>query len=187
VVKVPDAKPDQLGFNVTVTPTRPEVIDPKTGPVSAFPEANDPRVYLGAWAGDLGLNSGVPQNVYQLDTSNLEQLGRKDLGVGETWKLPGGRGSITFDRLAEFANMQVAADPGRWVALWAVVAGLIGISLSLFVHRRRVWVRVGSDSDGRTLVEVAGLAQTEWSGLAAEVDAVVQRLSDGQQAQEESV
>jgi cytochrome c biogenesis protein len=117
----------------------------------------------------------------------LEQLGRKDLGVGQTWKLPGGRGSITFDRLAEFANMQVAADPGRWIALWAVVAGLIGISLSLFVHRRRVWVRVSSDHDGRTLVEVAGLAQTEWSGLAPEVDAVVQKLSDHQHAQEESV
>ncbi|MFL6287809.1 MAG: cytochrome c biogenesis protein ResB [Actinomycetes bacterium] len=187
VVKVPDAKPDQLGFNVTVTPTPPDRVDPTTGPVSAFPEANDPRVYLGAWSGDLGLNSGVPQNVYQLDTSNLEQLGRKDLGVGETWKLPGGRGSITFDRLAEFANMQVAADPGRWVALLAVVAGLIGISLSLFVHRRRVWVRMVSDSDGRTLVEVAGLAQTEWSGLAGEVDAVVQKLSSDQQPQEESV
>jgi cytochrome c biogenesis protein len=187
VVKVPDARPDQLGFNVTVTPTAPEFVDPQTGPVSTFPEADDPRVYLGAWAGDLGLDSGVPQNVYQLDTSDLEQLGRKDLGVGETWKLPGGRGSITFDGLAEFANMQVASDPGRWVALWAVVAGLIGISLSLFVHRRRVWVRVSPDDEGRTLVEVAGLAQTEWSGLSTEVDAVVEQLSDVQQGQEESV
>jgi cytochrome c biogenesis protein len=154
--------------------------------VSAFPEADDPRVYLGAWAGDLGLDSGVPQNVYQLDTADLEQLGRKDLGVGETWKLPGGRGSITFDGLSEFANMQVASDPGRWLALVAVVTGLAGVSLSLLVHRRRVWVRVAGDDEGRTLVEVAGLAQTEWSGLAAEVDTVVQQLSGTSETQEES-
>jgi cytochrome c biogenesis protein len=176
VVKAPDAQPEQLGFNVTFTPTAPDRVNPATGPASTFPEANEPRVYLGAWAGDLGLDSGVPQNVYQLDTSQLEQLGRKDLGIGDTWQLPDGRGSITFDGLAEFANLQVASDPGRWVALWAAVAAMVGISLSLFVRRRRVWVRVAADGQGRTLVEVAGLAQTEWAGLSAEVDAVATAL-----------
>ena len=82
VVKVPDAQPEQLGFNVTATPTAPDRVDPATGPESIFPEANDPRVYLGAWAGDLGLDSGVPQNVYRLDSSAMEQLGREDLAVG---------------------------------------------------------------------------------------------------------
>ena len=164
MVKVPDAQPEQLGFNVTVTPTAPDEVDPTTGPRSIFPEADDPRVYLGAWAGDLGLDSGIPQNVYQLDTSDMEQLGREDLGVGETWELPDGRGSITFDGLAEFANVQVAYDPGRWLALLAAVAAMIGISLSLLVQRRRVWVRATADDQGRTLVEVAGLAQTEWAG-----------------------
>ena len=172
VVKAPDAAPEQLGFNVTFTPTRPARVDPVTGPVSSFPESVDPRVYLGAWAGDLGLNDGVPQNVYQLDTSSMEQVGIKALGVGETWDLPRNRGSISFDRVAEFANVQVASDPGRWLALWAAVAAMVGIVLSLLVRRRRVWVRVRESADGRTLVEVAGLAQTEWSGLAAEVDLV---------------
>ncbi len=176
VVKVPDAQPEQLGFNVTATPTAPDKVDPATGPKSIFPEANDPRVYLGAWTGDLGLDSGVPQNVYQLDSSDMEQLGRKDLGVGETWTLPDGRGSITFDGLGEFANMQVAYDPGRWLALIATVAAMVGISLSLLVRRRRLWVRATADVDGRTLVEVAGLAQTEWAALAQEVDAVVGEL-----------
>jgi cytochrome c biogenesis protein len=66
------------------------------------------------------------------------------------------------------------------LALWAVVAGILGICLSLFVHRRRVWVRAAVDEGGRTLVEVAGLAQTEWSGLEAEVDTVTGELSVGQ-------
>jgi cytochrome c biogenesis protein len=176
VVKVPDAKPEQLGFNVTVTPTAPREVDPTTGPRSTFPEANDPRVYLGAWAGDLGLDSGIPQNVYQLDSSAMEQLGRQDLAVGETWKLPDDRGSITFDGLSEFANVQVAYDPGRWLVLLAAVAAIVGISLSLLIRRRRVWVRASVDEQGRTLVEVAGLAQTEWAALAHEVDAVVATL-----------
>lgn len=177
-VKAPEANPDQLGFKVTMTPTAPEVVDPLTGPVSAFPEADDPRVYLGGWAGDLGMNSGVPQNIYQLDTSNLKRLGHMSLGVGQTWRLRGGRGSITFDRLAEFANLQVASDPGRWVVLWAVLAGLLGVSTSLLVHRRRVWVRLSPTGDRSALVEVAGLAKVEWTGLAAEVDALVEQLSD---------
>lgn len=176
VVKVPDAQPEQLGFNVTATPTAPDKVDEATGPASIFPEADDPRVYLGAWAGDLGLDSGVPQNVYQLDSSAMEQLGRKDLGVGETWQLPDGRGSITFDRLSEFANVQVAYDPGRWLALAAAVAAMVGVSLSLLVRRRRVWVRATTADDGRTLVEVSGLAQTEWAALTEEVDAVVADL-----------
>jgi cytochrome c biogenesis protein len=185
VVKVPDAQPEQLGFNVTVTPTAPEEVDPTTGPRSTFPEADDPRVYLGAWAGDLGLDSGVPQNVYQLDSSAMEQLGRQDLAVGETWKLPDGRGSITFDGLSEFANVQVAYDPGRWLVLLAAVAAIIGITLSLLVRRRRVWVRATVDGQGRTLVEVAGLAQTEWAALAQEVDAVMATLPGAPMAVEE--
>jgi cytochrome c biogenesis protein len=187
VVKAPDARPDQLGFNVTVAPTAPDRVDPATGPASLFPEDDSPRVYVGAWAGDLGLDSGVPQNVYQLDTSELEQLGREQLAVGQTWELPGGRGSITFDGLSEFANVQVASDPGRWVALWAVIAGIIGVSLSLLIHRRRVWVRAGPDGEGRTLVEVAGLAQTEWAGLAGEVDEVTAALSGEPESERTSV
>jgi cytochrome c biogenesis protein len=186
VVKVPDAEPDQLGFNVTAVPTDGG-ISPEAGPVSAFPDDDDPRVYLGAWAGDLGLDSGVPQNVYRLDTSSMKRLGRQDLGVGETWTLPGGRGSITFDGLAQFANVQVASDPGRWLALWAVVAAIVGVSLSLLVHRRRVWVRASRDDEGRTLVEVAGLAQTEWAGLADEVDDVAGALQGDPGSTKESV
>jgi cytochrome c biogenesis protein len=187
VVKVPDAQPEQLGFNVTVTPTAPLRVDPELGPRSIFPEADDPRVYVGAWTGDLGLDGGVPQNVYELDTSTMTQLGRQELAPGETWELPDGAGSITFDRLAEFANIQVTSDPGRVLVLWSAVAAMIGISISLLIRRRRVWVRATPDGEGRTLVEVAGLAQTEWTGLTAEVDAVATELPVATPTDEERV
>jgi len=180
-VKAPDAQPEQLGFNVTVTPTAPKVVDPLTGPRSLFPEDNNPRVYLGAWAGNLGLDNGTPQNVYELDTSQMKQIGLKDLAPGETWKLPNGRGSITFDGLAEFGNFQVAYDPGRFVALLGAVAAIVGVMGSLLIKRRRVWVRASADSEGRTLVEVGGLARTEATGLPAEIDRIIAQTQGEEQ------
>jgi len=179
-VKVPDALPEQLGFNVTVTPTAPDVVSPLTGPVSQFPEDDDPRVYLGAWAGDLGLDSGLPQNLYELDTSQMEQIGLKDLAPGETWQLPGDRGSITFDGLSEFGNFQVAHDPGRYLTLVGAVTAILGVMGSLLIKRRRVWVRATAAGQGRTLVEFGGLARTEAMGLSAEVDRIVAHVRGGE-------
>ncbi len=172
-VKVPDASPEQLGFNVTVTPTAPLVVDPATGPRSIFPEMNNPKVFLGAWAGDLGLDDGIPQNVYELDTTNMKQIGTQALSPGQTWQLPGERGSITFEGLKQFGNFQIAHDPGSLVVLAGAAAAILGIMASLLIKRRRVWVRVRPAEQGRTLVEFAGLARTEAVGLPTEVAQIV--------------
>jgi len=177
VVKVPDARPEQLGFNVRFTPTAPQVIDPSLGPASTFPEPKDPRVYLGAWSGDLGLDAGIPQSVYQLDTSDMQQLGNNDLAVGETWRLPNGAGSITFDGFVEYGNFQVTDDPGRALALVAAVLAISGVIVSLMVPRRRIWVRATPEAPGRTLLEVAGLARSESGSLVEEVAAVSASLT----------
>jgi len=173
VIKVPDAVPDQLGFQVRFTPTAPKAVDPLLGPTSTFPEDDAPRVYLGAWQGDLGLDQGRPQNIYQLDTSGLTQVGNRALDVGERWTLPGGVGSIRFDGVAEWGNFQVSSDPGRWLVLLAAVAAIAGVVVSLTVRRRRLWVRAPPDAEGRTLVEAAGLARIEDAGLDAEVEQVL--------------
>jgi cytochrome c biogenesis protein len=53
--------------------------------------------------------------------------------------------------------------------LLSALLALAGLMLSLFVRRRRVWVRVTEDG-GRTLLEVAGLARAEGDeGLSDEV------------------
>jgi cytochrome c biogenesis protein len=173
VVKVPDARPDQLAFQVRFTPTAPLQVDPVLGPASTFPEDDAPRVYLGAWSGDLGLDDGRPQNIYTLDTSGLDQLGNRALDPGQTWRLPGGEGSVSFDGVSEFGNFQVARDPGRFWVLVGAVGAIGGVVVSLTVRRRRVWLRVTPEESGRTLVTVAGLARTEDAGLSAEVDQVV--------------
>jgi cytochrome c biogenesis protein len=180
VVKVPGAEPTDLGFQAIFLPTAP--LDASRGPVSAFPAPLLPRVLLNAWTGDLGLGSGVPQSVYELDTTSMRQVMVKGvpltqgLGVGETMTLPDGQGSITFDGVHRFANFQVSRDPGNGPALLACALALGGLMLSLFVRRRRVWVRAAPAADGRTVVDVAGLARTDSPALAEEVDQIAGAL-----------
>jgi cytochrome c biogenesis protein len=189
VVKASGARPKQLGFDGLFLPTG--AIDPKLGPVSTYPGLLLPRVVLNAYVGDLGIDSGVPQSVYRLDTKRLTQIKNaagnplaKVLAPGEQLDLPDGQGSIRFDGVRRFATLQVAHDPGKGPALVAALLALAGLMLSLFVKRRRVWVRVADDGSGRTLVEVAGLARTEGEDrdrLADEVSALASSLGQDEQ------
>src|SRR5690606_29387087 len=101
VVKAPDAQPDQLAFQGFFLPTAK--VDEKRGPHSVFPDAVNPMVFLTAYSGDVGLDDGDPQSVYQLETKGMKQLKDGDepfavaLTPGKSAKLPDGRGSIRFD------------------------------------------------------------------------------------------
>ena len=59
---------------------------------------------------------------------------------------------MTFDGVSRFANFQVARDPGKEISLAAAILLLGGLTTSLAVRRRRVWVRRGDDG----LLEMAG-------------------------------
>jgi cytochrome c biogenesis protein len=191
-IKVPDAAGEQLAFEGVFTPTT--VQDPETRRVtSVYPAPENPALTLLGYRGDLGIDSGVPTSVYTLeDRSRLEPIGDGEtpvkLGPGETWELDGG-GSITFVETTEWATFQVTQDPGKLVALVASAGMVLGLCLSLFVRRRRVWVRAlpaGEDSSGgRTVVEVAGLARTGPEAFRAEFDELSGRLREAAPPTEE--
>jgi len=172
VLKVSGARPTQLGFVVDFFPTAATASDGRL--VSAFPAAVSPAVNLGGWTGDLGLD--VPQSVYRLDTSRMTLVGRSSLRVGSSWTLPDGAGTITFDGVDQWVNLQVSHDPGKGLALVAAIAAIVGLLLSLLVRRRRVWVRASSGTDGRTVVAVAGLSRTENGGVERDVDELARLL-----------
>jgi cytochrome c biogenesis protein len=176
VLKAPDATPS-LGFEGLFLPTA--AVDEIRGPHSTFPEADDPAVFLSAWAGDLGLDSGVPQSIFRLDTEGMTQLGIDALRIGESWELPAGNGTVEFTGLARWASFQIAHDPGKEPALVASIVALAGLMMSLFIQRRRVWVRAESDGSGTTVVTVAGLARSDEADLAPAVDGVVEALTEG--------
>jgi cytochrome c biogenesis protein len=164
VIKAPDAEPDQLGFLVRFLPTTVAAQDGTY--VSVFPGAANPTAQVFAFSGDLGLRSGKPQSVYQLDTKKLKPLvmglKTKPLSVGGTLPLPGGAGSIQLTGVREWMSLQIAYDPGRVPALLAAGLSVLGLVLSLTVRRRRVWVRVKEGQDGGPAeVEVGGLTRTE--------------------------
>lgn len=171
VVKAPDAVP-QLGIQAFFLPTA--AVDMTRGPHSTFPAPTDPMVFMSVWSGDLGLDSGVPQSVYRLDTTNMKKIGLERLRPGQTYKLPDGQGSVTFSGYKEWASFSITHDPGKGWALGAGIFAIVGLSLSLLVPRRRAWLRITPSENGTILVEVAGLSKTEAPGLVAEISVLAQ-------------
>ncbi|HEY1347059.1 MAG TPA: cytochrome c biogenesis protein ResB, partial [Streptosporangiaceae bacterium] len=181
VIKVPDAHPHQLGFAGVFLPT---VVDVNGKLGSAFPAPLNPAVSLVSYAGDLGMNSGPTQSVYQLDTSGLRQLPvqPRPLAPGQSIKLPDGDGTLTFTGYRQWISLAITYDPGTLPALIAGMTALAGLLLSFFIRRRRMFVRARPGPDGRTVIDVGGLArsdaaggfETEFASLAGEIAAADQ-------------
>lgn len=164
VIKVPDVTSgEQLGFRATLYPSAAPTADGNI--VSVNPQPNNPVILLTAYTGDLGLDTGIPQNVYQLDESQLTPvLGDDsrplvvDLRPGDTISLPDGLGTITWDSLPRFVALDLRADPSLPWILATSLAALLGIGISLFAPRRRLWLILTPGDQERTLVEAAALA-----------------------------
>ncbi|MER5949360.1 cytochrome c biogenesis protein ResB [Streptomyces sp. NPDC001904] len=177
-----DGKKEQLGFNAFFVPTFAG--SGKGNMFSQFPALDFPVLALSAYHGSLGVDSGLPQNVYQLDTTNMKQfkdskgeLLKKRLLPGETMKLPNGAGSITFEKgVQEWATFEIAKQPGTGWALTGAIAAIAGLVGSLFIQRRRVWVRATTGDDGVTVVEMAGLGRSESAKLPEELGALVDKV-----------
>jgi cytochrome c biogenesis protein len=162
VVKVPNATPTQLGFIGVFVPT---AVAPGGVLESAFPAPDNPAVSLIAYAGNLGMDSGIPQSVYQLDTTAMTKITARPflLQPGQSFTLPGGQGKITFAGYKQWASLAITYDPGQVPALVCGILALAGLLLSFLVRRRRVFVRADSTADG-SVVTIGGLARTDASG-----------------------
>lgn len=164
VIKVMDArnhadKRIQYGFSGLFTPTFG--LNATQGPHSTFPALDYPALVLTAYYGDLGVDAGLPQNVYQLDTTNMKQfkdgdggIVRKAMKAGDTLTLPNGDGTLTFNGVKTWASFQVSHQVGNGWALVSAVSAILGLAGSLFIQRRRVWVRAVRGADGVTVVEL---------------------------------
>jgi cytochrome c biogenesis protein len=184
VVKVSDAQPQQLGFTGVFVPT---AVDVGGTLESVFPAADNPVVSLIAYAGNLGMNTGPTQSVYQLDTGGMHRLTASPqvLLPGQSLRLPGGQGTITFTGYVPWVSLAITHDPGQLPALICGIAALGGLLLSFMIRRRRVFVRARAGADGST-VQVGGLARTDASGgFEAEFAALAAELRSacGQAAQ----
>lgn len=169
-----NGKKTQLGFQAFFVPTFAG--NGKGTMFSQFPAADMPVLALNGYHGYLGPDSGLAQNVYQLDKSEMTEFKdakdkqlKQRLLVGETMKLPDGAGSITFEGVQEWASFQITEQPASGWALTGAVAAIAGLAGSLFIQRRRVWVRAVRGADGVTVVEMAGLGRSESAKLPEEL------------------
>jgi len=161
---------DQLGFIAMFVPTFAG--DGAGTMFSQFPALDNPRLAVNAYHGIL-----AGENVYQLNTKKLKQFKGADgkilkarLKPGETMTLPGGNGSITFEKdIRQWVGFQVVQQPGTGWALGGSIAATLGLAASLFIQRRRVWVRATTGTDGVTVVEMAGLGRSESAKLSEEL------------------
>jgi cytochrome c biogenesis protein len=184
VIKVPDARPQQLGFAGVFLPT---AVDVNGKLSSAFPAPLRPAVSLVSYAGDLGMDSGPPQSVYQLSTSHMHRLAvaPRPLAPGQSIRLPHGYGTLTFTGYRQWISLAITYDPGTTPALIASLTALAGLLLSFFVRRRRVFVRAAAEPGGSTVVELGGLARTDSTGaFGAEFAGLARELATACQGSE---
>jgi cytochrome c biogenesis protein len=129
---------------------------------SVDPRPLAPQVAIVVYEGYLGLDSGIPQSVYSLDSAQIDrgrlsEVASGNLAVGESLELPDGT-TVAFTGYRQFAALQFSHDPGQlWVlgASIALFAGLLGM---LLLRRERVFARVGdAPGDGGTVLTVASL------------------------------
>lgn len=170
VVKVPTGLAEQLGIVANLYPTQAELT---TGAyTSIYPDLVNPVLTANVYLGDLGLDQGVPRNVYVLNTDGLTQAAGGESGTkalelrpGERVELPRGLGSVELVEVLRFASFDIHRNPAQgWVLGFAGLA-VLGLFAGLFVPRRRVWVLVRAGADGGLAVEYAGLARGEDPGL----------------------
>ncbi|MFF9508015.1 cytochrome c biogenesis protein ResB [Streptomyces sp. NPDC014724] len=178
-----NGKKTQLGFQAFFVPTFAG--NGKGTMFSQFPAADMPVLALNGYHGSLGVDSGLPQNVYQLDKSKMKAFKdskgdplKQRLAVGDTMKLPDGAGSITFEGVEEWASFQISEQPASGWALTGAIAAIAGLAGSLFIQRRRIWVRAAPGADGVTVVEMAGLGRSESAKLPEELADLAVTLND---------
>lgn len=184
VLKLPDLGPDreQLAIQGVFLPTAQDAGGGLL--TSVDPRPLDPAVAIVVFSGSIGLDSGIPQNVFTLDPDRIErgqldEIGSANLRPGETLELPDGT-SITFTGFKEFAALQLHHDPAQLAVLIAALAMLAGLVTTLLVVRRRVFIRPSTraaegEQPRAMVLDVGGLAQSGGFDPAT-FDTVVQRI-----------
>jgi cytochrome c biogenesis protein len=176
----------QIAFEGTYLPT----VDPSgTQVTSTYPAEQNPKIFLTAYRGNLGLDSGVPGSVYSLNRAQIARGQLKNVSgtrpesfrPGEKWTLDDGT-TLEFLQTRPFVTVSVRYDPTQPVVLGGAVLGLLGLMLSLSGKRRRVFFRITSPASdlavpgaapGGSVVEAGGLPRTDYPGFAEEFDQIV--------------
>lgn len=152
---------------------------------SVFPAPDNPGVAAMIYQGNLGSDSD-DQSIFDIDqtmvdSGKLKMVKQANLMLGQSVKLPDGT-TVKFDSVQRWVSLLITHDPTQSYVLVFAIALLVGLITSLVIKRRRIWVRVtpaGDDEpEGRTVIEVGGLARTDQAGYGEEFTKLSARIID---------
>ncbi|AGN18102.1 hypothetical protein J433_10097 [Corynebacterium glutamicum MT] len=169
-----ERRQNQLAIQGLFAPTAEWEGDNNELLTSSYPAMRDPAVAIDIYRGDNGLDTGIGQSLFSLDSTLmhsgvLQKIERVNLQIGDTVTLDDGT-TVSFDGASEFANYQISRDPTQnWVLVTTVIS-LVSLVGSLMIRRRRIWVRFYPQENGTTRVETGGLARTDRAGWGGEYE-----------------
>jgi cytochrome c biogenesis protein len=177
-VKVTRADP-QVGLELTMfTGLRTAPDCPGGAPFCNDPRLVRPVLVVLPYQGDLQADRA--QSVFTLDRTRLEPLGDRPLllGLGQSGELANGF-EVSFTGLKQYSVFTLARDPGVPIVAVAAALLLAGLVPSLYVTRRRIWVRATPAGPGTTRVELAGLALQGKPAFEGELARLAQQMERG--------
>ncbi len=129
VIKAPSAGPgeQQLGATAIFMPD-PQIQNQAISP--GTPQLRTPLLLVRLFRGDLHLDR--PQNVFALDTGNMDLRWRGALRLGDSVVTPDGY-RLSFTGLKQYTDLTVNKDPGIPIVLAAFIIGLAALLASLYL------------------------------------------------------
>lgn len=113
-----------------------------------------------------------------MDTTGLRRVGGGDLHAAGTSNIdvPGaGELRLSFPELRQYSVLLISRDVGIPVVLAAAILVLVGLIPSLYVSRRKVWIRAEA-APGGALVEIGGFALQHKDAFEEEFDRIVRGI-----------
>jgi cytochrome c biogenesis protein len=133
----------------------------------------DPYIRYSVYQGEV-----VDPATSNLDTAGLHREGRGDLHAAGTssFDLPGGGElRLGFPELRHYSVLLISRDVGIPVVLAAAILVLVGLIPSLYVSRRKVWIRAEA-APGGALLEIGGFSLQRKDSFDEEFERIVRAI-----------
>jgi cytochrome c biogenesis protein len=133
----------------------------------------DPYIRYSVYVGEI-----TDPALSRVDTTGLRRIGRSDLHAAgtSTFRVPeAGELRLSFPELRQFSVFLISRDVGIPVVLAAAILVLVGLIPSLYVSRRKVWIRAEA-APGGALVKIGGFALQRKDAFEDEFDRIVRGI-----------
>ncbi|HUF58847.1 MAG TPA: cytochrome c biogenesis protein ResB [Actinomycetota bacterium] len=133
----------------------------------------DPYIRYSVYAGEI-----TDPALSTIDTTGLRRIGGSDLHAAgtSTFDIPGaGELRLSFSELRQYSVFLVSRDVGIPLVLAAAILVLVGLIPSLYVSRRKVWIRAEA-APGGSLVKIGGFALQKKDAFEEEFDRIVRGI-----------